>query len=369
MTNCIYTTHFIFPVMQVTGRQSALPQRQTFADAYSKASNAISDQKEQRNGFGITVSTPYAIINSGFSQEASLPPEYKDLYYEVLAIDGRKEAAMEVLISQIRATQYFDFGNVYGKLTALKDIADNADYSGMSAAEKARIIYARWDHTFGDFRKIYAEGYLGYPGRQTDAERILLQFNNELRSVFGSTENARAAYRVAEYGNKSSADIRTEITAKYPPMSEITLREFHFMVYEMYQVASDDGLWKVLNRSNCPSMGVTAGVKEALFDKPFNESWLFHTYNTMQNAACKSVFNDVGNSGIVLHELFGARFDERGNIYTDQHAFLDFKALIEQLIESFKNMSVSDFEDWILELYTKNGVSQTKRVFSYPCNS
>ena len=339
----------VYSTVQGGTTKSITPNRLLFADFYSKAVNAACERKRAE---GKSTLWNHMLISDNPTHIITLPSEYQEMYDRILAIDGRKEAAMEVVISQIRAAQYFDYGDVNGKLAQLKNNAENADYSGMSAAEKAKVIYDRWDQAFGDFRKIYAEGYLGYPGRQTDAERILLQFNNELRSVFGSTENARAEYRIAEYGNKSPEDIRAEITARYPQMSEITLREFHFMVYEMYQVAADDGLWKVLNRSNCPSLGVTAGVKEALFDKPLNVSWLSHTYNTMQNAACKSTYNDVGNSGTVLHELFGASFDGQRNIYSNsQQILVGFRALIKQLTDILNTMSTSDYEEWLAEQY------------------
>ena len=338
--------------MRIGIAQKITPRRPVFADALRKA---LSVANGQRNTERTTPQWNNSQINSSPTRGIGLPPEYVEMYEEVLSMDGRPAAAMRVVLAQMRAAEYIDYGDVNGKLAELKSIADNADYSGMSAAEKAKVIFDRWDQAFGDFRKVYAEGYDGIPGKLTDACLILVRFSKELQSVFGSTSNARAAYKNAVYGAMSSEDIRAEITARYPPMSEISLREFRLMVYEMYQVAADDGLWKVLQISNSQDMGITGDIYEAMLDKPLNQAWLFNVYNIMRNVVIKSSYFDVGNSGTVLHELFGAGFDERGNIYVNQQALVWFRDILRQLEEMFLKMSTSDYEEWLAEQYENIG--------------
>jgi len=200
---------------------------------------------------------------------------------------SRYEQAMMVQLGLLQSAKHFEYGDVNAKLKELRSIADCADYSGMSDAEKVMAIYNRWDQAFGDFRQASAIGYGSLAGLQTADSIIRLQFYNELKSVFGSVEKATAAYRAAQYGGMSNSEIRMEIAAKYPPMNKITLRDFYYMVWEMEQVGVDEGLPRVLGSAN--SWGVL--VREELLDKPLDVRWLCDSYNTMRNAMAKTLTN------------------------------------------------------------------------------
>jgi len=259
--------------------------------------------------------------------------------------------AMAVKLSQMRTSNYVTSGPIEGLLYDLRCAADEADYSGMNNAEKAKTIFDRYDKAFGDWRKMYAIGTHGRSEAEANYRVIQKQFNDELTSVFGSVEKANAAYKTAIFGNMSDADIRAEIAAKYPPMNEITLREFNYMTYEMNQFGADGGMYWVLQRA-MGDLGDDLSMWENL-DKPLNVSLLTTTYNNMRNALAKTFHNDVGNSGAVMRELFGVTFDNRGNAISNQRRPVDLNTLMGQAVQSYSNWSAKDFEDWLLNQFQK----------------
>ena len=260
---------------------------------------------------------------------------------------SRYEQAMIVQLGLMHNAKYFDYGDVNAKLRELRNIAETSDYSGMSDADKVMMIYNRWDKAFGDFRQAAAVGSMGLAGIQTADNKIMLQFINELTDVFGNMENVHAAYRTAQYGNMSNSEIRAEIANRYPSTNKITLRDFYHMVWEMEQVGVDEGLPRLLSNAN--NWGPL--VREELLDKPLDVRWLCDTYNSMRNAAAKTFNNDVGNSGIVLKELFSVVFDGMGNAYGNPQRTVDYSLLINQAIQKYyENWTVKDYEKWFNSL-------------------
>ena len=67
----------------------------------------------------------------------------------------------------------------------------------------------------------------------------------------------------------------------------------------------------------------------------------------MRNAAAKTFYNDVGNSGTVLRELFGMSFDHWGNAYATPRNTVDYKSLIQQLQQKYySDWTIRDYEEW-----------------------
>ena len=283
-----------------------------------------------------------------FTEEYATNPSFEDILAVVLHDPNdprsRYQQAMIAQLAYSHRAKYYDYGDVYGKLENLKNTADTADYSGMSDAEKVMAIYDRYDQAFGDFRRAEAIGHGEVGALRTADIMIRMQFENELRSVFGSIENAQAAYSVAQYGNKSNTEIRAEIAEKYPPINKMTLREYYYMVWEMQQVGADDGFAWVSSRMTGFMDTLT---REELLDRPLDISFLCYTYNTMRNAAAKTFYNDVGNSGIVLRELFGVSIDSWGNAYATPRNSVNYQSLIQQLQQKYySDWTVRDFEQW-----------------------
>ena len=265
---------------------------------------------------------------------------------------SRYQQAMQAYLGLQHAANYYNTEGAAWKLMDLKHIADNADYTGMSDAEKVMAIYDRYDQAFGNFRRASAIGYQGLSGIQTDDVKIWRQFNNELISVFGSIERANAAYRTAQYGNMSDAEIRAEITAKYPPTDRMTLREFHEMVWEMSVVGVDDGLSTVLGTA-ADRMGIL--VREELLDKPLDLNWLLNSFNTLRNSQTTHFRDAVRNTDVVLRELFDVQFDALGNASTNGRSTVDFELLIRQLTQKYQNSwTVRDYEAWFRSQYDTN---------------
>jgi len=261
------------------------------------------------------------------------------------------QSAMSAKLGQMHNARFFDYGNVSGKLARLRNIAETVDYSGMSETEKVLAIYNRYDQAFGNFRMASAIGYPALAGERTDSEMIMRQFNDELTSVFGSVERAREAYRVAQYGNMSNAEIREAISTKYPPANEMTLREFHEMVWEMFHVGADDGLMSVLSTAT-DRMGVLA--REELLDRPLDLRWLSNSYNTLRSSMTNHFRDAVRNTGSVLRDLFGMDFDARGNAISHQRSSVDYEALIRQLTNRFFNTwTAKDYENWLQSQFQK----------------
>ena|GEM_PF-3237482 len=300
---------------------------------------------------------PQAMLDNFMSQMGPITVTYADHPLLAPHLRGRTvtlhtNLAMEVKLGLMHKSKYFDFLDTDEKLRKLLEATSTANHKGMSNAAKALAIYTRWDEAFGDFRKAAAIQYTGSMSSdlRTD-QKIINQFNNELISVFGSVKNAEAAYRTAIYGNMSNAEVREAIAAKYPPMDKITLREFHEMVWEMQVAGADEGLSNVLFRAATDGVGVLA--REELLDYPLDVSWFVSTYNTMRNAAAKTSYNDVGNSAVVLNELFGVYKESGGNLATNRRSSVNYQTLIPQLQQKYANWTENDYMQWLYSQFEK----------------
>jgi hypothetical protein len=254
---------------------------------------------------------------------------------------GTMEGTILGRLGERRDAQYFNI-----KVSLSRFMAEKPDYTGMSDAEKYTAIYDRYKEAFGDFLPAGAISYVGDP--QATTSQIWMQFGRELREVFGSYEAALRANKVAQYGNMSDSDIRAAIASKYPPMNKITLREFHEMTWEMCRVGVDNGLHEVLGSSTSwgyySNNSVSSGlIREEMLDKPLDLKSLCDAYNGMLYAG-----STTSAAGQVLRELFGVRFDARGNAYSNSPSPMNFEAYVKQWLASHKDWTAEDYENYFL---------------------
>ena len=207
----------------------------------------------------------------------------------------------------------------------------NADYSEMTRPEIVMSIIERWEQAFGQFRNFGAISYQGATAslHTLDHEKIMRQFNNELIAVFGSIDAANAAYREARFGDKSDAEVRKAIKENFPPMNQITMREFHYMVYEMERVGVDGGLRNVMVGTSRINGHLGGHAREQWLDRGVDQSWLMNNYDILRSSMTQSVRDSVRGTGDVLQELFSlsSQPDIRSNSITS--AF-EFSALLSE---------------------------------------
>lgn len=233
--------------------------------------------------------------------------------------------------------KYFDIKVSLGHFMA----AEKPDYTGMSDAEKYTAIYDRYKEAFGDF---LPAGAISYPGGTHDGTiQILQQFQRELIETFGSDKAARQAAKVAQYGDMSDSDVRAAIAAKYPPANKITLREFHEMTWEMYNVGVDDGLRNVLGAASSWGYFESPLIREEMLDKPLDLKLLCESYSGMLYAG-----STTKAAGQVLRELFGVSFDAKGNAYSNSPSPMDFEAYVKQWVASRKDWTADDYKNYFL---------------------
>jgi len=257
----------------------------------------------------------------------------------------RYRSAMAVQLGQMHNEKYYTYDDVDIKRLELRNLAETADYSGMSDTEKFMTIYDRYNQAFRGF---WTSSAIWYPSLgNTAVDLIQRDFTSELTAVFGSMEKATDAYRAAQYGNMSDSEIRETIAAKYPPLGKITLREFSYMVDEMSQVGVDEKLRYILGEAMVNSGLGDIMVREELLDKPIDIQMLCKQYNTMRNAIAKTISNDVGNSGAVMRELFGVNYDSYGNVYTNNKSPVNYSLLIKQFTEKYQRWTAADYERWV----------------------
>jgi len=252
---------------------------------------------------------------------------------------SKYQNAMKIYLGQKNVEKYIDTENINGKLASLRYAADPAYYVGMSDPEIAKAIVDKYEKCFGDFLKAMAISYPSYP--ESAGYVIGTQFANELEAMFGSYEAGMAAYREALYGNMNDSEVRAEIASKYPPMNEITLREYYEMVYEMRLFNVDDGLMSTLSTA----MGVNTLEREELLDKTLDLNFILDAYNIMNNAFDDHIREIVKGTDKVLFELFSISIDADGNAFTNNKSLFDFKALIEELTAKYFSWTISDFEN------------------------
>ena len=249
-------------------------------------------------------------------------------------------------------TGFFSDGSFGSKLAELKNIAATFDYSGMSAEQKVMSIYNRYEEAFGDF---YFLGAV-VPGGQSDFSnawmRVTAQFQRELIEAFGSAEKAQEAYRSAQFGNKSNFDIRSEIASKYPPVGEMTLREFNKMLGEMMHFGVDDGLFHAYARA-MENTNMNYLVMAELMDKPFDLNWLCAGFNGIQNDAVQHERTRALGTHRVMEQLFGVQIDSKGNASTNSRSQVDFTSQSRIISSKYDNWTVQDYEKWLLTELSK----------------
>jgi hypothetical protein len=195
----------------------------------------------------------------------------------------------------------------------------NADFSNIDDAEKYMAIHGLYARTFGE--NFLMGGAITYNTGLTDCiyKAIYSQFKDDLATLFGSAEKAAQAARTAIYGNKSDTEIRAEIMAKYPPSERMTLRDLHFMTWEMAQVGLDDGLHEVvLNATSFWShvwrpdgfiltVDDSTRLREHILDQRLDSNFLCIAYNSLLRS--RSV---TAEAGLRLQETIGVLLDTSG---------------------------------------------------------
>jgi len=244
-------------------------------------------------------------------------------------------------------TGFFDDGGYWKKLEELKNIAATIDYSGMSDVQKVMSIYDRYEDAFGDFYLLGAT----VPGGQSDFanawRKVSAQFQRELIETFGTAEKAQEAYRRAQYGNMSNYDIRAEIASKYPPVGEMTLRDFNKMLGEMMHFGVDDGLFHAYARAK-ENTNMNYLVMAELMDKPLDLNWLCAGFNGIQNDAVQHERTRALGTHNVMVQLFGVQLDSRGNASTNRRSPVDFTSQSRIISSKYDNWTAQDFEKWLL---------------------
>ena len=294
-----------------------------------------------------TLATPREMLDDLISSNVRFARDPSTTSTEVLRI------TMSAFLGQQYVRQVIpEIWSAHSKLEDLRNEAATIDYSGMSDSEKVMSIYNRYDEAFGDFRSAWALPYNGDSSEYSTFNKIWIQFQRELTAAFGTPEKATAAYKVAQYGNMSNADIRAEIASKYPPVGEMTLRDFKHMLWEMRQVGADDGLQYVMNAA-IENTEMCSLVREELLDTPFDVNWLLGGYNTLYNSAVNQPRVIERGTSRVLEQLFGTVFDNRGFAVTNQRSPVDYTSQARILNSKYNNWTKQDFDNAILPHYQK----------------
>jgi len=293
------------------------------------------------------LATPQEMLDDLISRNVRFARNPSTISTEVMRI------TMSAFLGQKHIRNYIpDIWSANSKLEELKSTAAAIDYSGMSDTEKVMSIYNRYEEAFGDFRSVWALPYNGDSDEYSRFNRIWNQFQKELTEAFGTPEKATAAYRVAQYGSMSNADIRAEIASKYPPPGEMTLRDFKYMLWEMRQAGADDGLTNVMNAA-IENTEMCSLVREELLDTPFDINWLLGGYNSLYNSAVNQPRVIERGTGRVLEQLFGTVLDNRGFAITDKRSPVDYASQAGIINAKYNSWTNRDYENMILPHFQK----------------
>jgi len=238
------------------------------------------------------------------------------------------------------------------KLRELKELADATDYSKMSDTQKVMTIYGRYEEAFGNFLNVGYIQYSGSNGLSDSRSRAVSQFKRELIDAFGSLEKAQEAYRFAQYGNMSNADIRASIVANYPPVGEMTLRDFNFMLQDMVHLGVDDGLAHAFGAA-LEISGLNSIAREELMDTPLDINWLCDGYNFLLNDAIQRDRTIELGTNRVLLQLFGVQLDRNGNASSNIRTPVNYTSQARILSSKYNSWSAQDFEKLLLAEFSK----------------
>lgn len=194
----------------------------------------------------------------------------------------------------------FDFTNQkdYDMLTK------NSDYSGMTAAEKYKAIYEKYQHCYGEkFLDALAIAYTS-PMQNDPYMELCNKFESEIAKVCGLSENyteranqTRQLRREALYGEETSDEqVRQSIMEKYPAMGEITFRDFYKMTNEMEM---------------CGVGGhVNNWIGEVFSSRDMREAMLDTTVSFEQLMSMQKSYSGKLSSNISMHPDFGTVLNE-----------------------------------------------------------
>lgn len=126
-------------------------------------------------------------------------------------------------------------------------------FDEMSDPEKYRLIYEKYQHCYGK-NFIYADSieYIA-PAEEDPYMDIIRKFRNEMKEVFGSTENMVKACREAYYEGMDDYEIRQSVIDSYSD-GGITQYELFMIAEDMSQCGVGAGLLSALNPIGNPTI-------------------------------------------------------------------------------------------------------------------
>ena len=255
-----------------------------------------------------------------------------------------------MIAAQNRAVNYgmryksscFDFTNQNDYLALTK----SADYTGMTAAEKYRAIYEKYQHCYGrNFLDALAINYTA-PMQNDPYTELCEKFETEIANVCGLSgdyseraEQLRQLRREALYGEEASdEEVRQMITEKYPPMGEITFRDFYKMTNEMEMCGAGGHV------NNCigeifSSVGGYYSNGSGGYDLRENMMDTKVTFDHLR--FMQKSYNGRLSSGISMHPDFGTVLNELMAAYRSSSANERSRSAISNsLLEEMRSRSV-----------------------------
>lgn len=164
-------------------------------------------------------------------------------------INNAKDSDEAHLLKCIRAgllykKQCVNFSNArdFDKLTAEQDL------TGMTDGEKYTAIYEKYQHCYGEnFLQAFERQFTVPAAERDDYTQLELKWKKELKTEFGSIENAEKARREALYGKADEHTVRNDIIGKYAQNDKLTFRDLYDMTYEMSLCGVDHGMSDALD--------------------------------------------------------------------------------------------------------------------------
>ena len=313
----------------------------SFAAVLASQNNQNKTQSSPPDGIPSIILGPG--IYHAYSEELARGPDFSRLS------PNATEADKYVMrLSWEHNLKYFDFSSGIS-LEQVIDSGKNADYTGMSDAEKYMTIFNRYAQAFGENFANWA-GTIYITDSNSIFSRVRHEFNKEVIAAFGTSEKATQAYRTALYGNMSENEVRAAIAAKYPPANKMTLRDFMYMVIEMNEFGVDGGLSRVLDSALSFHDLLIAGqtgvnthfVREGLLDQRLDLSRICNGYNSRYMAGTVSI-----QTGFLLQDLLGISLDGKGYASTPPSLdYLNWDELIKQWATNYLRWTDEEHEEF-----------------------
>jgi len=234
---------------------------------------------------------------------------------------------------------YIDLSNGINTIEQVRSLTSDINYTDMSDEDKYMAIYNRYTGAFGpSFLMADAISYPTYD-RDNIYTNIITQFRTDMRTAFGSNRNAAKVLRTILYGDLSDADLKIGFTALYSPNNIMTLREFHYLTWNMAQVGFNSKLHEILFVATCfhnyNDNGITENnstiLREDLLDQRLDLRHICEAYNAMFKVGFVTI-----ETGYLLRDLFGLSLDSRCFISAENVSYLNWDIVIDQWISDYR---------------------------------